>query len=94
MDIASHFNLLDTQTNFTETNFIEWIRGAQQDAQEVIISFQEHGLSGDPESFLSDRLGYIRHGCSKSLIKFLDEYYWLRIGDKLPIPPRWTPHNI
>jgi hypothetical protein len=25
------------------------------------------------------------------LVKYLDEYFWLRFGDNLPVPPRWVP---
>jgi len=70
---------------------VEWMKVTQRVAKEVVLDFQEQGLSGSPEQFLSDKLGYADLGCHKSLIKFIDEYFWLHFGDNLPIPPRWVP---
>lgn len=89
LNISNHFGFLEG-----DTNLIQWLRIAQQNAQEVTQDFQKQGLSDSPEKFLSDKLGYTSHGYQKSLIKFLDEYFWLRFGDNLPVPPRWAPSNI
>ena len=89
LDISNHFNLLEGSTNL-----IQWLRITQQNAQEVTQDFHGQGFSGLPEQFLSDKLGYASYGYQKSLVKFLDEYLWLRFGDNLPIPPRWIPHHI
>jgi hypothetical protein len=53
----------------------------QQNAQEVTTDFQEQGLPGSPEKFLSEQLGYTSYGYEKSLVKFLGEFFWLRFGD-------------
>jgi hypothetical protein len=66
----------------------------QQNAREVTEDFHAQGFSGPPEKFLSDKLGYSSHGYQKSLVKFLDEYFWLCFGDNLPVPPRWVPPPI
>jgi len=86
LDISNHFDLLEGNTNLTK-----WLSITQQNAREVTQNFQELGLSGSPEKYLSDKLGYTDLGYEKSLVKFLDEYFWLRFGDNLPIPPKWTP---
>ena len=86
LDISDYFGLLEDHTNL-----VAWLKLVQQNAQEVTRDFQEQGLSGLPEKFLSQRLGYTDDGYEKSLVKFLDEYFWLRIGNGLPIPPRWVP---
>ena len=86
LDISKHFGLLEGNTNL-----IQWVRITQQNAQEVIKDFQGKRLPGSPEKFLSEKLGYTRYGYEKSLVKFLDEFFWLRFGDNLPIPPRWVP---
>lgn len=86
LDISNHFNLLEGTTNL-----IQWLNITQQNIQEVTTSFKKQGLPGSPEQFLSDKLGYSEYGCSKSLVKFLDEYFWIRFGDNLPIPPKWIP---
>jgi len=89
LDISNHFGLLEGNTSL-----IAWLRVAQQNAQEVTEDFQEQGFSGSPEKFLSDKLGYTTYGYEKSLVKFLDEFFWLRFGDNLPVPPRWVPSHI
>lgn len=86
LDISSYFGLLEGNTNL-----VAWLRLAQQNAREVTDSFHEQGFSGSPSKFLSEKLGYTEYGYEKSLAKFLDEYFWLRFGDNLPIPPRWVP---
>lgn len=86
LNISKHFGILEG-----DTNLIHWVKITQQNAQEVTGDFQKQGLSGSPEEFLSEKLGYTRYGYEKSLVKFLDEFFWLRFGDNLPIPPRWVP---
>ena len=86
LNISKHFGLLEG-----DTNLIQWVRISQQNAVEVVEDFQKQKLPGAPEKFLSEKLGYIRNGYEKSLVKFLDEFFWLRFGDSLPVPPRWFP---
>ncbi len=89
LDISNHFELLEG-----DTSLIQWLRIVQQNALEVTSNFHEQGFSGSPEKYLSDKSGYTSLGYEKSLVKFLDEYFWLRFGDNLPIPPRWVPSFI
>jgi hypothetical protein len=86
LDISNHFQLVEGNTSL-----VQWLKITQQNAVEVTQDFQKQGLSGPPEEFLSEKLGYDKLGCRKSLVKYLDEYFWLRFGDNLPIPPRWVP---
>jgi hypothetical protein len=86
LNISKHFGILEG-----DTNLIQWVRITQENAREVITDFKKQGLPGSPENFLSQKLGYTRSGYEKSLVKFLDEFFWLRFGDNLPIPPRWIP---
>ena len=85
-DISDQFRLLDDSTAV-----INWSKFLQNTARQVIRDFEERGYQGTPEEFISEKLGYTRHGCHKSLVKYLDEYYWLRFADSLPIPPPWIP---
>jgi hypothetical protein len=71
--------------------YVTWLKTMQQRAIEVAADFCLKGLPGSPEQFLSDKLGYTAQGCTKSLAKFLDEFYWLTTGKDLPVPPRWWP---
>jgi hypothetical protein len=86
LDISNHFGLPEDSTAL-----IDWLKILQNSARQVTKDFHDRGFSGTPEEFISEKLGYPRHGCHKSLVKCLDEYYWLRFADNLPIPPPWTP---
>ncbi|HEY56095.1 MAG TPA: hypothetical protein G4N90_01505 [Dehalococcoidia bacterium] len=86
LNISKHFGLLEG-----DTNLIHWVRITQENAREATADFQKQGLPGTPESFLSQKLGYTSSGYEKSLVKFLDEFFWLRFGDNLPVPPQWVP---
>jgi hypothetical protein len=86
LDISNHFGLLEGDTSLTQ-----WLRVAQQNAQSVTRDFQNQGLTGTPEKYISDSIGYTEYGYEKSMVKYLDEYFWLRFGDNLPIPPKWVP---
>jgi hypothetical protein len=84
--IAENFSLRDEADDY-----IEWLTMAQQQAMQVASDFKAQGLSGSPEAFLSEKLGYSSYGCQKSLARFIDEYFWLTVGENLPIPPKWLP---
>ena len=89
LQIADHFGLLNG-----EIRFVDWLELVQRHAQAITKDFQEQGFSSSPEAFLSDKLGYTKSGYEKSLVKFLDEYYWLSFGENLPIPPNWVPPYV
>jgi hypothetical protein len=71
--------------------YINWMREMQRQARDVVVDFQKQGITGSPEIFLSQTLGFTSVGCTKSLAKFLDEYYWLTVTNGTPIPPKWLP---
>jgi hypothetical protein len=86
LDISEHFHLLDSSTSL-----VSWLKAIQGSARQVTNDFHESGFSGTLEVFLSEQIGYAKNGCQKSLVKYLDEYYWLRFSDNLPVPPLWVP---
>jgi len=86
LNISNHFGLLEG-----DTSLLQWLRITQQNAREVVADFNNQGFQGLPSTYLSDKLGYSEMGYQKSLVKFLDEFFWLRFGDHLPLPPRWVP---
>ena len=86
LDISTHFGLLEGSNGL-----VDWLKILQNNARQVTDDFHNQGFLGTPEEFISEKLGYTKNGCRKSLVKYLDEYYWLRFADNLPIPPRWTP---
>ena len=67
-----------------------WLNQIHEDALSVVRDFQQKGYSDTPEEYLSGRLGY---RSAKSLVKFLDEYYWIYYGESLPLPPKWIPRD-
>ncbi len=71
--------------------YISWMIEMQKQACTVVEDFQKQSFTGSPEIFLSQKLGYTSVGCNKSLVKFLDEYYWLTVTHGVPIPPKWIP---
>lgn len=86
LDISNHFGLLEGSTGL-----IDWFKIMQNHAKQITEDFYNKGFTGTPDEFISDKLSYTNHGCHKSLVKYLDEYYWLRFADSLPIPPIWIP---
>jgi hypothetical protein len=86
LDISTHSDLLEGSTGLTA-----WLKILQDNARQVTEDFHNRGFSDTPEEFISEKIGYTKHGYQKSLVKYLDEYYWLRFADKLPIPPPWIP---
>jgi hypothetical protein len=86
LDISTQFGILEGSSGL-----VEWFKIMQRSAKQVTDDFYNLGISGTPEAFISEKLGYTSNGCHKSLAKYLDEYYWLCFADVLPIPPPWTP---
>lgn len=86
LDISNHYGLLEN-----ETSLLQWLKVTQQNAIEVTENFHANGHKGEPANFLSEKIGYSKNGYKKSLVKFIDEYFWLKLGDNLPIPPKWIP---
>ena len=86
MDLSTRFRLQDDSTGV-----ITWAKFLRDSARQVTRDFEERGYQGTPEEFISEKLGYTSRGCNKSLVKYLDEYYWLHFAESLPIPPPWTP---
>jgi len=74
--------------NFSMSNYM---RRIQYQAVTACEDFhQKKTVECELDAFLSEKLGYTKRGCRKSLIKFIDEYYFL-FTSGLPVPPVWTP---
>lgn len=86
LSTSSYFGLLGEADDF-----IKWLKLAQQSAVEVIEDFRGSGMKGNPQDYLSDKLGYTNYGCQKSLARYIDEYYWLTTSENMPVPPKWIP---
>ena len=66
-------------------DFLEY---TQRAARDVRADFKSFSSTDEPEVYLSRKLGY---SPSKTLAKFLDEFLWIKITKKMPIPPPWHP---
>ena len=84
--IADHFHAYAGHKEY-----ISWLVFVQRNAFEVINDYNKEYKNGDPAEYLSDKINLQGQNCNKSLVKYIDEYYWLTINDKLPVPPVWTP---
>jgi hypothetical protein len=87
-DLVKYFDISDDPDSLRQ-----WLRTVQEDISEVTQDYKTSGIEGSPEKFLSDKIGYTQEGYQKSIIKFIDEYYWLRYVDCLQLPPRWNPED-
>jgi hypothetical protein len=86
IDILNKLNI-----GISDHVIIDWMELLQSEAREVDEDFRAQGLDGSVGDYLSDKLGYTKLDCQKSLAKFIDEYYWLTVWDKMPVPPIWIP---
>lgn len=86
LNISNQFGILEGSTGL-----IDWFQIMQNHAKQITEDFHKQELTGTPEEFISEKLGYTNSGCHKPLVKYLDEYYWLCFADNLQIPPIWIP---
>ena len=77
-------------SGFREFSMASYMRRIQYQAVTVSEDFRKENDSCGADEFLSEKLGYTKRGCRKSLVKFIDEYYYL-CTSRLPVPPVWTP---
>ena len=76
--------------------YTNYLRIVQTVANGIKTDFDNSKASLNPpartdetlESYLSERMKYTPH---KTLAKFLDEYYWITITNKVELPPAWYP---
>ncbi len=73
------------------SEYISWLIFVQRNVFDVINDFKDNYSTGKPEDYLSTKMNYCNYKCNKSLVKYIDEYYWLTLDDKLPVPPIWIP---
>jgi hypothetical protein len=73
-----------------EFSMASYMRRIQYQAVSAREDFLQRRQDGEVDAFLSEKLGYTKRGCQKSLVKFIDEYYYLYTSG-LPVPPVWTP---
>lgn len=84
--LARYFNITDNKDSIKS-----WLARIQGELAEATTDFRAQGIPGAPDRYLSNHLSYGQEGYTKSLLKYVDEYYWLKFADGLPVPPRWTP---
>lgn len=85
-DIARHFAIMNQNSDLKP-----WLKTMQKEILEARSDFRSRGFTDEPEIFLSEKLGYAAVGYTKPMVKFADEYFWLRHIDGMSIPPVWVP---
>ena len=85
-DIAQRFGIMSPASDLKP-----WLKSIQQELLEALDDFRGQRLEGEPDTYLSQKLGYSSEGYTKPLVKFADEYYWLKHIDGLRLPPAWVP---
>jgi hypothetical protein len=90
VNISRHFDI-----NW-KIGVIPWLKRIQHEIREAEEDAASLHIGEAPHVYLSRKLGYLSpgKGFCKSMVKFADEYYWLRFGDNLPVPPAWNPAEI
>lgn len=84
--LARYFNITEEKGSIKS-----WLIKIQSEIREATSDFAQQKIPTSLELFLSSQVGYSKEGYNKSILKFADEYYWLKFADGLPVPPRWTP---
>lgn len=70
---------------------IKWLKQIQIDAKEIIDDFNKINTGSTVEEYLASKLGIGEKGFKKSIVKYIDEYYWIKTIDRLELPPNWIP---
>ena len=70
----------------------EFMKRIQYQAVTVCEDFKRTPGDCTVDEYLSEKLGYTAKSCNKSLVKYIDEYYFL-VTRGLPVPPGWTPEQ-
>ena len=92
LDVIEHFQKISTGQTFDHRI---WLKQIKHDAHLVIDDFHQSNHPSDTlEKYLSNKLGYQEKGVTKSVVKYLDEYYWLKYVEKITLPPNWVPDQL
>ena len=87
--ILNHFKRqTHCRVNDNQQGYSEFQKHAQQAAKNIELDFRLRGINSCANQFLSTQLHY---SITKSIAKYIDEYYWVTITNKFDIPPIWNP---
>lgn len=76
------------------TVYVAYLQNMQEIAHQVTQDFARTALhppaqpGETPSAYLSTRLNY---DPPKTMTKYLDEYKWITITNKVEVPPSWHP---
>ena len=88
-DICSHFEKEKLIPKGGDGRaYVEFLHVAQGSVLDVIADFRSSHPGQEPDNYLSRKLNC---PIAKSMAKFIDEYNWITITKKLPVPPPWWP---
>lgn len=91
--IFEAYNSQNPSITDSARGYIEYLKVMQQSASQLQIDFCNDPRMTSyrhlgPAGYLSLRLNFNPH---KTLAKFLDEYNWVTITNKVTVPPQWHP---
>ncbi len=92
--ILAHYREQSPEVSDSGGGYCTYLKMMQCIAMEVREGFREAGLDPpaqtdeSPDSYLSTRMGY---DPPKTLAKYIDEYNWITITNRVQVPPPWHP---
>jgi hypothetical protein len=91
-DIAYQYGLRLFKDNpghiYSGKGYTIFLKEMQGLAKRFILDFQNRFSTGDPAMYLSGRMHVTP---AVPLAKFIDEYNWITITNKIEVPPKWHP---
>lgn len=93
-DILAHYKQNNPQVSDSGQGYCVYLQIMQQVARQVYQSFQNAvlnppaGANQNPAVYLSIQTNY---NPPKTLAKYLDEYNWVTITNRVQVPPSWHP---
>ncbi len=93
-EIMKEYMIRNHQVSANGQGYCTYLKLMQQIAHQISIEFQKANLNPprqqnqDPAVYLSTQMNY---NPPKTLAKYLDEFNWVTITNKVVVPPNWHP---
>jgi len=93
-EILRHYNDKNPQISDSGQGYCAYLERMQQIANQISINFQNANLNParqtnqDSATYLSTQMNY---NPPKTLAKYLDEFNFITITNKVKVPPKWYP---
>ena len=93
-EILKHYHVLDKHVFDKGIGYQVYLELMKKMSNQIITNFQDATLNPapkanqNPATYLSEQMGYKPH---KPLAKYLDEFNFTNITNKVKLPPHWHP---